>query len=127
MWGVFASYARCVEETILAAAGRQANRPHRRGRRLSTWSRQEIYEESTKTVALDSRVYDRLAGAKKEGESFSKAIDRILTQVDSAHTGSDVLRGLAGTATLSEADSRKFLEVVAENRDSEGWERRDLR
>ena len=72
-------------------------------------------------------MYDRLAGAKMEGESFSKAIDRILTQVDSAHTGSDVLRGLAGTATLSEADSRKFLEVVAENRDSEGWERRDLR
>ena len=82
---------------------------------------------STRTIALDSRVYERLAGAKMEGESFSKAIDRLLAQVESVHTGSDILAGLRDVTSLSEADSGLFLEVVAENRESEGWQRRDLR
>ncbi len=82
---------------------------------------------STKTVALDSRVYERLASAKKEGESFSKAIDRLLTKVESAHTGSDILLGLDGFSALSPEDSPKFLEVVRENRAGEAWQRRDLR
>lgn len=76
---------------------------------------------STKTIALDSRVYDRLAAAKSEGESFSKAIDRLLTEIGAAHTGSDILRGLATLAPLSDSDSEVFMEVVAENRASEEW------
>ena len=82
---------------------------------------------STKTIAVDSRVYERLATVKMEGESFSKVIDRLLTEVGSAHTGGDILRGLEGAAALSPADSRKFLDVVAENRERERWERSDLR
>jgi predicted CopG family antitoxin len=81
---------------------------------------------STKTIALDSLVYDRLAASKKDGESFSRLIDRLLREVGAAHTGSDILRGLATVAPLSEKDSEVFLGVVAENRASEGWDRRDL-
>jgi predicted CopG family antitoxin len=82
---------------------------------------------STKTVAVDSRVYDRLAKVKRHGESFSNTIDRLLIEVGAAHTGSDVLRGLGDVVPLSEEDSEAFLEVVAENRASETWNDRDLR
>jgi predicted CopG family antitoxin len=82
---------------------------------------------STKTIAVDARVYDQLAGAKRDGESFSKTIERLLTEVAAAHTGSDILRGLATIAPLSAADAEVFMEVVAEDRASEGWGERDLR
>ncbi|HET6342620.1 MAG TPA: antitoxin VapB family protein [Gemmatimonadota bacterium] len=82
---------------------------------------------STKTIAVDTRVYDRLASIKRRGESFSKAIDRLLTEVETAHTGSDILRALATIAPLSQEDSRVFLEIVAESRASERWDGRDLR
>lgn len=81
---------------------------------------------STKTIAVDTRIYERLAGAKREGESFSKVIDRLLTAVGEAHTGRDILRGVEALPPLSEEDSRVFLDVVAENRASETWETRDL-
>ncbi len=82
---------------------------------------------STKTIAVDSRVYDRLATVKREGESFSGTIDRLLIEVGAAHTGSDILRGLEAVVPLSEEDSEVFLEVVAENRAGETWNDRDLR
>ena len=82
---------------------------------------------STKTIAVDSRVYDRLATVKREGESFSNTIDRLLIEVGAAHTGSDILRGLEDVVPLSEEDSEAFLEVVAENRTGEAWIDRDLR
>lgn len=82
---------------------------------------------STKTIAVDTRVYERLAGAKREGESFSKVIDRLLTEVGEAHTGRDILRGVETLPPLSQEDSDVFLGVVAENRASEDWRERDLR
>jgi len=82
---------------------------------------------STKTIAVDSRVYARLAAHKREGESFSTLLDRLLTEAAAAHTGSDILRGLSAVARLSPDDARTFLKVVAENRKGERWEKRDLR
>jgi predicted CopG family antitoxin len=82
---------------------------------------------STRTIAVDSGVYQRLAAAKREGESFSRAIDRLLTTVSTAHTGKDILRELPGLPSLSAEDAEVFLRVVAENRALEAWEVRDLR
>ena len=82
---------------------------------------------SRKTIAVDARVYDRLAAAKRDGESFSKAIDRLLTEFAAAHTGDDILSGLATIAPLSVADAEVFMQVVAENRAREGQGERDLR
>lgn len=82
---------------------------------------------STKTIAVDSRVYNRLSAVKKEGESFSKLIDRLLTEVGSAYTGRDILSRIATISSLSDADARVFLDVVAENHRDEKWNRRDLR
>ncbi|MXX77023.1 MAG: hypothetical protein F4210_11175 [Holophagales bacterium] len=77
---------------------------------------------STKTVALESSIYRRLAALKQDGESFSKVIDRLLSEVADAHTGRDILRSLGGLSPLTEVDAERFLAVIAENRESEHWE-----
>ena len=82
---------------------------------------------STKTIAVDSRVYERLAGAKRESESFSKEIDRLLQEVGTAHTGQHVLRALEDIAPLPAGDAAAMLAVVEENRASEAWVAHDLR
>jgi predicted CopG family antitoxin len=82
---------------------------------------------STKNIAVDSKVYDRLAAAKREGESFSKTIDRLLSQVEAAHTGADIIGGLGAFAPLSNQEAEAFLAVIAENRSTETWDERDLR
>jgi predicted CopG family antitoxin len=82
---------------------------------------------SSKTIAVDTRVYQKLAGVKREGESFSKAIDRLIDQVGEAHTGRDVLRGLSGIPQLSYDDAQVMLAKVAENRGNETWDEHDLR
>jgi len=81
----------------------------------------------TKTIAVDTRVYERLAEAKREGESFSEVIDRLLTEVGEAHTGKDILRGSEALAPLSKEDAEVFLGVVTENRAGEDRQERDLR
>jgi len=82
---------------------------------------------STKTIAVDTRVYEKLSGVKREGESFSKAIDRLIDRVGAAHTGRDILRNLSAIPTLSYDDAEVMLAVVAENRDNESWDDDDLR
>lgn len=82
---------------------------------------------STKTIAVDSLVYERLSEEKREGESFSKAIDRLLREVAAAHTGNDILRALTEIAPLSDDEAAVMLAVVEENRSGEAWERHDLR
>lgn len=81
---------------------------------------------STKTIAVDAQVYQRLAGEKREGESFSKVIDRLLTQAGAAHTGSDILRGVSELPALDADDAEAMLAVVAGNREAEQWPRHDL-
>ena len=76
---------------------------------------------------MESRVYDRLARAKREGESFSKTIDRLLREVGAAHTGRDILRAVEQVPPLPAEDAAVMLAVVEENRASEAWERHDLR
>jgi predicted CopG family antitoxin len=82
---------------------------------------------STKTIAVDTGVYEKLSGVKREGESFSKAIDRLIDQVGAAHTGQDILQGLSDVKQLSYDDAEVMLSVVAENRENETWDDHDLR
>ena len=82
---------------------------------------------STKTIAVDTRVYQKLAGVKREGESFSRTIDRLIDQVGSACTGEQILNGLASFPELTEDDAQVMLAKVAENRRDEAWDELDLR
>ena len=77
---------------------------------------------STKTIAVDSKVYSRLAAVKRDGESFSKAISRLLDTVGQAHTGEKILRELVDVPRLSREDGQVMLSAVAENRELEAWD-----
>ena len=77
---------------------------------------------STKTIALESSIYLRLAALKRDGESFSKVIARLLSDVANAHTGRDILRSLGSFCRLTERDAELYLAIVAEDRESERWE-----
>ncbi len=82
---------------------------------------------STKNIALSTQVYERLARYKRESESFSRAIDRLLAIAQSRHAGSDILKALEDFPSLSEGDARRMQEVVERHRAAEMWDRNDLR
>jgi predicted CopG family antitoxin len=81
---------------------------------------------SSKTIALDASVYDRLAQLKRQSESFSRVINRLIERVVTAHTAADVLSHLDTHPSLSDADAETMSKVVRENRDTETWPRHDL-
>jgi len=81
---------------------------------------------SIKNIALDSKVYRRLSAFKRESESFSKAVARMLDTAQNAHTGQDILAGLSRLPGLSEEDAETMLRVPAEARREEAWEPLDL-
>jgi len=82
---------------------------------------------STKTIAVDREVYMRLAGIKGEGESFSRALDRLLDYHLKAHTGADILTRLkSAPAPLSDAEADAMEHVVRLARESEAWGLHDL-
>ena len=62
----------------------------------------------TKTIRLDEDVYERLKSEKRDDETFSEAVDRLI--------GDWSLLDLAGTATGEEtARHRELLEAAGEN------------
>ena len=82
---------------------------------------------STKTIAVESNVYNRLAGEKRESESFTKVIARLLNTAAAAHTGGSIAAALADLRPLSDGEAQQMLAVVQEGRAGEKWERHDLR
>ena len=82
---------------------------------------------STKNIALDDKVYHKLAQLKGSSESFSKAINRLIDRVVSVHTGDDILKRLHdGPDPLSEEDFKRMKSVIEQNRRTETWELHDL-
>jgi predicted CopG family antitoxin len=80
---------------------------------------------ATKTIAVDSAVYRKLAGRKRESESFTKLLDR-LADADRGHgTCSDAVREAAeiwGKSSGNKTDADKFDAVVEANRQSVQWD-----
>lgn len=82
---------------------------------------------STKTIAVDLAVYQKLARIKTEGESFSRAIDRLVNRYIEAHTGAEILAHLDDApAPLSDDEARQMQQLVDEGRRSEAWDLHDL-
>lgn len=81
---------------------------------------------STRNIGLHIRVYEKLARYKRDSESFSKAIERLLSQAESLHTGADILRRLPGIPPLSPDEADSMLRVVEDDRKSEIWDQSDL-
>lgn len=76
---------------------------------------------ATKTIAVDLEVYEKLAAAKQEGESFSRTIDRLLAEFGDAHTGREIVARLEAISPLTDDEAQVFLRVIAENRSDEDW------
>lgn len=78
---------------------------------------------STKTIAVDSRIYEKLARQKREGESFTRTIDRLVDSQSGTGTCADAVRQAAtvwaGKRSLSGA--KKMEAVVRSNRRRANW------
>lgn len=82
---------------------------------------------STKTIAVDTRVYEKLSRLKGDGESYSKLIDRLLEEGALRHTGASILETLSmGPGELTVEEAAAMHGVVEENRASEDWRNHDL-
>ena len=82
---------------------------------------------STKTIALDLKVYQKLARMKSEGESFSRTIDRLVDRYPKAHTGADIIAGLDNAPPpLSEGEERQMEKLVEQQRRTDQWNLHDL-
>ena len=81
---------------------------------------------STKTIALDVRVYEKLARLKGQSQSFSNAIAGLVDRAMTAHTVADVLAQLDGQPPLGKSDADTMARFVRENRENETWPSHDL-
>jgi predicted CopG family antitoxin len=79
---------------------------------------------STKTIALETSVYEKLARRKRDGESFTKTINRLVeteavsgTCEDAVHTASRIWKR---PPTVSEIEAME--QVVRENRTDTVWD-----
>ena len=82
---------------------------------------------STKNIAVDTRVYEKLSRLKREGESFSKLIDKLVEEGALRHTGASILETLSrGPEVLTEEEAAAMQRVVDGNRALEDWQRNDL-
>ena len=82
---------------------------------------------STKTIAVELSVYQKLSRIKGEGESFSGVIETLVDQRLTAHTGADIMSALAGgPEPLTDPEATAMLRVVDEARSSEKWRFHDL-
>ena len=80
---------------------------------------------ATKTIAVDAEVYRKLAGRKRESESFTKLLGR-LADADNGHgTCADAVREAAavwGKSESSKTEAEMFESVIKANRKSAKWD-----
>jgi len=78
---------------------------------------------STKTIAVENSVYERLAREKRTSESFTKTIERL---IQSASTGT-CASAVADSASVwqaigNDADADRMEQILQLNRDTTNWE-----
>ncbi len=79
---------------------------------------------STKTIALESSVYERLARAKRGSESFTKTIQRLLDEAHGGTCAAAVAETAAiwGKSTTTDRDADLMDRLLAEGRKETNWE-----
>jgi predicted CopG family antitoxin len=79
---------------------------------------------SIKTIAVGTNVYEKLAGRKRPGESFTKVIDRLLENTTTA-TCADAVREAAeiwGASTGTPTEAAKMEKIIRDNRRHARWD-----
>lgn len=79
---------------------------------------------STKTIALETSVYEKLARKKRDGESFTKTIDRLVEAATEQGTCEQAVREAAAiwksAPKTSEVETME--RVVQQNREAGRWD-----
>ena len=77
---------------------------------------------ATKTIALEVSVYDKLMGCKKPSESFTKTIDRLISERADQHTCASAVAA-AGEIwnSGSEREAQIMDEALRKNREPSAW------
>ena len=79
---------------------------------------------SETTIAVQTEVYRRLMELKRDGESFSTLIDRLIHDAGSSASGEAILDHLDTVPSLPDDEAQALLQVVEESRSQERWRSR---
>ncbi len=78
---------------------------------------------STKTIAVENSVYERLAREKRSSESFTKTIERLLHSASSGTCASAVADAAAVWQAIgNDADADRMEQILHLNRSTTNWE-----
>ena len=77
----------------------------------------------TETIALDVWVYDRLLGQKRNSESFTKIIDRLISESVGSRTCAEAVATAAKIwSDGTEKEARAMEDGIREGRKNTHWE-----
>jgi predicted CopG family antitoxin len=87
-----------------------------------------------KTIAVQVNVYDKLERFKQPKESFSKAIDRLLSEqgipkkpeISTSKAILDYMNGPDAPEPLTKGEAEIMYNVIRENRENATWPLHDL-
>ena len=78
---------------------------------------------STKTIAVESSVYEKLARKKRPSESFTKTIDRLVEAANDGTCAAAVKEAASIWQSIgNDEDADRMEQFVAESRQGSGWE-----
>lgn len=78
---------------------------------------------STKTIAVESAVYERLAREKRSSESFTKTIDRLIHSANSGTCAAAVVDAEAVWQAIgNDTDADRMEQILHLNRSATNWE-----
>ena len=76
-----------------------------------------------KTIALEVSVYDKLLGRKRNSESFTKTIDRLILESAGSPTCADAVANALKTCRYgSDAEVQTLEDVIRAGRENTRWE-----
>ena len=77
---------------------------------------------STKTIAVESSVYERLAREKRSSESFTKTINRLIHTANSGTCASAVADAASVWQAIgNDSDAERMEQILHRNRASTDW------
>jgi predicted CopG family antitoxin len=78
---------------------------------------------ATKTIALEVSVYDKLLGQKQNSESFTKIIDRLISESAGSRTCADAVATAAKIwSDGTEVEAEAMEDALREGRKNTRWE-----
>lgn len=78
---------------------------------------------STKTIAVENSVYERLSREKRSSESFTKTIERLIHSANSWTCAAAVADAApVWQAIGNDTDASRMEQVVQQNRSTTNWE-----